>query len=130
MWKIMSQRIHMCNMKAISLPVWKLCPRIKFFKSRSKIKVKVKLTAPCEMSCHKEYTCAIWKLYHFWFECYGQGLNFHSRTHDDADARAMALAPWTYLSRLAKKIYFTSWVKKNSIDLYKTDNQIISKRWL
>ena len=33
-----------------------------FFKSRSNFKVKVmrsKIMVPCEMSCHKEYTCAI-----------------------------------------------------------------------
>ena len=31
----------MCNMKALSLVVRKLWPRIKFFKSRSNFKVKV-----------------------------------------------------------------------------------------
>ena len=41
MWKVLSQGIHMCNMKALSLLVWKLWPRLKFFKSRSNFKVKV-----------------------------------------------------------------------------------------
>ena len=52
----------MCNMKALSLEVKKLWPRLKFFKSRSNFKVKVmrsKIMAPCERSCHKEYTCAV-----------------------------------------------------------------------
>ena len=30
----------------------------------------------CERSCHKEYTCAIWKPYLFWFESYDQGYSF------------------------------------------------------
>ena len=36
--------------------------KLKFFKSRSNVKVKVtrsKIMVPCERSCHKEYTCAI-----------------------------------------------------------------------
>ena len=52
----------MCNMKALSLLVRKLWPRLKFFKSRSNFKVKVtrsKMMVPCERSCPKEYTCAI-----------------------------------------------------------------------
>ena len=32
------QRIHMCNIKALSLPVWKFWPRLKFFKSRYNVK--------------------------------------------------------------------------------------------
>ena len=63
-WKVLSQGIHMCNMKVLSRLVWKLCPRLKFFKSRSNWKVKVtrsKFLVPCERSYHKEYTCAILK---------------------------------------------------------------------
>ena len=40
-WKVLSQGIHICNMKALSLLVRKLWPRLKFFKSRSNFKVKV-----------------------------------------------------------------------------------------
>ena len=43
-------------MKALSLLVWKLRPRLKFFKSRSNVKVKVtrsKIMVPCERFCHK-----------------------------------------------------------------------------
>ena len=50
--------------------------RLKFFKSRSKFKVKVTMSiimVQCERSCHKQYTCAIWKPYLFWQESYGQG---------------------------------------------------------
>ena len=42
---------------------------LSFFKSRSNFKVKVtrsKIMVPCESSCHKEYTCAIWKPYLLW----------------------------------------------------------------
>ena len=52
----------MCNMKALSLLLRKLRPRLKFFKSRSNFKVKVtrsKITVPGERSSHKEYTGAI-----------------------------------------------------------------------
>ena len=35
MLKDLSQKIHMCNIKALSLLVRKLWPRLKFFKSRS-----------------------------------------------------------------------------------------------
>ena len=60
--KVLSQGIHMCNMKALSLLVRKLWPRLKFFKSRSNFKVKVtrsKIMVPSERSCHKEYTYEI-----------------------------------------------------------------------
>ena len=29
-WKVLSQRIHICNMKTLSLLIWKLWPRLKF----------------------------------------------------------------------------------------------------
>ena len=73
MWKLLSQGIHMCNMKALLLLVWKLWPRLMFFKSRLKFKVKVTMSnikVLCERSCRKEYTCAIWKPCHFWFESF------------------------------------------------------------
>ena len=53
--------------------------KVKVFKSRSNFKVKVtrsKIIVPCESSCHKEYTCAIWKPYLFWFVSYGQDKSF------------------------------------------------------
>ena len=62
MRKVLSQEIHMCNIKALPLLVRKLWPRLKFFKSRSNFKVKVtrsKIMVPCPRSCHKKYTCAI-----------------------------------------------------------------------
>ena len=44
----------MCNMKALSHLVLKLCLRLKFFKSRSNVKVRrSKIMVPCERSCHK-----------------------------------------------------------------------------
>ena len=49
---------YTCNMKALSLLVRKLWPRLKLFKSRSNFKVKVtrsKIRVPCERPCHKEY---------------------------------------------------------------------------
>ena len=41
MWEVLSQGIHMCNMKGLSLLIRKLWPMLKFFKSRSNFKVKV-----------------------------------------------------------------------------------------
>ena len=58
----MSQGMYICNMKALPLLVRKLWPRLKFFKSRSKVKVKVtrsKILVPMERSCHKECTYVI-----------------------------------------------------------------------
>ena len=52
----------MPNMKVISLTIKKLRPMLKFFKSRSKVTVKVtssKFTVPLERSCHKDHTCQI-----------------------------------------------------------------------
>ena len=74
MWKVLWQGIHMCNIKALSLLVRKSWPRC--FKSRSNFKVKVtrsKMTVPCEMFCHKKYSCAMWKPHHFWYKSYAQG---------------------------------------------------------
>ena len=39
--KVLSQGIHMCNMKALSVLVRKVCQRLKVFKSRTNLKVKV-----------------------------------------------------------------------------------------
>ena len=53
----MSQGMYICNMKALSLLVRKLWPRLKFFESRSNFKVKVtrsKMLVPMESFCHKE----------------------------------------------------------------------------
>ena len=44
MQKVLSQGIHICNMKALSLQVRKLCLSLKFFKSRSNFKVKVTMS--------------------------------------------------------------------------------------
>ena len=82
-WKVLSHRIQMFNMKAPSLLNRKLWPRLKFIKSRSTFKVKVtrsKIMVPCERSCHKKNTCAIWKPYLFWIESYGQGQTSRSRS--------------------------------------------------
>ena len=52
----------MPNVKAISLRIKKLWPMLKFFKSRSKVTVKVtssKFMVPLESSCHKDHTCQI-----------------------------------------------------------------------
>ena len=66
MWKVLSQGVHMCNIKALFLLVRKLWPRLIFFKSRSSFKVKVtmsKIMVPCERSWHNEYTYEIRRLY-------------------------------------------------------------------
>ena len=52
----------MWNMKALCLIVQKLLARLKFFKCRSKVTVKVSrsnILVPMERSCHKEHTCGI-----------------------------------------------------------------------
>ena len=38
--KVLSEEIYMCNMKGLALTFQKLWPRLKFMKSRSKVKVK------------------------------------------------------------------------------------------
>ena len=75
MLKVLSQGIHMCNMKALSFLVRKLWPMLKFFKSRSNFKVKVtrsKIMVPSERSCHKQYSRTIFKSQPFCLESYGQ----------------------------------------------------------
>ena len=70
--------------------------RLKFFKSRSNFKVKVtrsKIMVPCERSCHKEYKCAIWKPYLFWFESYGQGESF-SKVGQTSRSRSQGQKLW------------------------------------
>ena len=39
--KVLPHGMHMCNMEAQSLSVQKVMPRLSFFKSRSKLEVKV-----------------------------------------------------------------------------------------
>ena len=80
-WKVLSQEIHMWNMKALSLTllVHKLWPRLNlnFLKSRSNFKVKVtmsKIMVWCKRSYHKKYTCEIWKPCLSRFISYDQGL--------------------------------------------------------
>ena len=41
--KVLPQGISMLNLKALSILVQKLMPRLSFFKRRSKVKVKVKI---------------------------------------------------------------------------------------
>ena len=56
----------MAKMKALSHRIKKLWPMLKFFKSRSKVTVKVKCSkfmVPLERSCHKVFTCQISKPY-------------------------------------------------------------------
>ena len=62
--KVLSQGIHMRNMKALGAVIQNLWTRLKFFvarsKSRSNLEVKVtrsKILIPMERSYHKEYTC-------------------------------------------------------------------------
>ena len=63
------------NIKAPSLRIKKLWPMLKFFKSRSKVTVKVtcsKFMIPSERSCHKEHSCQIWKPYLLRWKSYTQ----------------------------------------------------------
>ena len=78
-----------------------------FLKNRSIFKVKVtrsQIMVPCESLVLGKRMCNM-KSLSLLFEGYGQGKSFCSCTHMDANAgaRAMTLAPRTYLSKLAKK---------------------------
>ena len=56
------RRAHLPNVEALSLMVKKLWLKMKFFRSRSKVTVKVtclKFMVPPERSCHKEHTYQI-----------------------------------------------------------------------
>ena len=60
MWKALSQEIHMCNMKSLSLLIRKLCPRLMLFRRRSNFKVKVtrsKFIVPYGRSYHEIHMC-------------------------------------------------------------------------
>ena len=64
-------------MKALSLLVRKLWPRLKFFsKVGQSSRSRSELMVPSERSCHKQYTCAIWKPHLLLLESYGQDLKF------------------------------------------------------
>ena len=56
--KVLPQGRHICNMKALSLVVWKLRPSLKFIKSRS-----LRATSMWTLGLwhkHKEYVCETW----------------------------------------------------------------------
>ena len=85
MWKVLSQWIHMCNMKALSLKVWKLWPRLKFFKSRSNFKVKIYgtmwkvLSQGIHMCNMKASSLLVWKLWsRLKFLCHLRSIATHS----------------------------------------------------
>ena len=60
--KVLSEGIYMCNLKGLALTVQQLWPRLKFLKSRSKVKVtRPKILVPLERPSLKEYTCEICK---------------------------------------------------------------------
>ena len=93
----------MCNMKALSLLVRKLWPRLKFFKSRSNFKVKVTrskiIMVPCERSCHEKYTYEI-SIFNGLKVMAKVKVFVHAVKADadaDADSRAMILAPRTFV---------------------------------
>ena len=54
---------------------------------------------PYERSCHKEYTCAIWKPYYFWFESYGQGYSF-SKVGQTSRSRSQGQNLWYHVKGL------------------------------
>ena len=84
-WKVLSQGIHMWNMRALALflLVQKFLPRLKLFESIFSFKVKVTMpwiVVPIERSCHKECTSELEKVYLNRFKCYGQVL-LRARRH-------------------------------------------------
>ena len=90
--KVMWKGVHMWNMKTLSLLVWKLWQRLKFFKSRSN-KVKVKIMVPYERSCHKEYTCNTRSLSVMVCKIMAKVKVFPTHAH----TRAMTWAPRTFV---------------------------------
>jgi hypothetical protein len=64
--KVLSQVTCIWNMKALSLTIQIIWPKLKFLKSGSNFKVKVrrsKILVPIKRSCHKEHTYEIWQPY-------------------------------------------------------------------
>jgi hypothetical protein len=95
--KVLSQVTCTWNTKALSLTIQKIWPKLKFIKSGSNFKVKVKNygtirimvtyhykvlvirntnLVPIKRSCHKEHTYEIWKPYLLPFKRYGQCKSF------------------------------------------------------
>ena len=72
----------------------KVMTKVKFFKSRSLFKVKViraNTMVQCERSCHKEYTCAIWKSYPSGKKVMANVKVFVHASHADMDSDANAV---------------------------------------
>ena len=72
---VLSQEIHMSNMKAPLLTIQKLWPTLQLFvKKMTLIFDLERWHRPWyhRWSYHKEYTSKIWKLYHLPFKSYGQ----------------------------------------------------------
>ena len=92
----------MWNMKALSVRVYKLWPRLKFLRSRSNFKVtSSKIMVWCERSCHKKYPCELWKSYLLLFISYWPRLKFLSA---DNDAGAMIIVLRTFVTANYKVI--------------------------
>ena len=112
------------NEARLAATIIKLQRRFKFFKSRSNFKVKVtrsKIMVPYERSCHKEYIYAIWKLYHFWFESYGQGLSF-SKVGQTSRSRSQGQKLWYHVKGLVTRnthMQYESWITSGLKDMAK-----------
>ena len=67
-------------MKALSHRIKKLWRMLKFFKSRSKVMIKVTCSTfmvPSDTSCHKVHTCQISNPYLLQLKCYGLCYSFY-----------------------------------------------------
>ena len=84
---------------------------LKFYKSRSNFKVKVKIMALRERSCHKEYTYEI-SIFNG-LKVMAKVKVFVYAANADADGRAMTSAP-----RLAKNQPDLTWLKSYGSNTY------------
>ena len=97
MWKVLSQGIHMCNIKTVSLMVRKLWPRLKSFKRRSrsrrqKLWYHVKGLVTRNMHVLNESSIS------YVTKVMAKVKVFVHASNADADTRAMTLAPRTFVS--------------------------------
>ena len=105
-WKVLSQGIYICNIKALSLLVRKLWPRLKFFKvgqtsmSRSQgRKLRYHVKGIVTWNTHMQYESPITS----GLKVMAKVKVFVHASHADADTdayadgRVMTLALWTYV---------------------------------
>ena len=61
------------------------------------------LLVPYERSCHKEYRCAKWKPYLFWFESYSQGSSLLFQSRSNVKVKVTRKKIWYHVKGLATR---------------------------